>query len=53
MGKFKIGDFWSKKSVKKCVSSGTYEKIQNWGFFGQTVSKNGHFDKNPVFEGFD
>ena len=33
----------SPKCLLVCVSSGTCGKIQNWGFFGQKVSKNGHF----------
>ena len=36
-----------------CESSGIRGKIQNWGFFVQKVSKNGHFlPKIHLFEGF-
>ena len=31
------------KYLLVCTSSGTRGKIQIWGFFGQKVSKNGHF----------
>ena len=39
----------SLKCLLACVSSGTHGKIQNWGFFGQKVSKNGHFCKKIQF----
>ena len=39
----------SPKCLLACVSSGTRGKIQNWGFFGQKVSKNGHFCQKSNF----
>ena len=39
----------STKCLLACASSGIRGKIQNWGFFGQKVSKIAIFAKNPVF----
>ena len=41
------------KYLLACASSGTRGKIQNWGFFGQKVTKNCHFSsKIQFFAGF-